>query len=311
MTLLQNVLRTKLTYLHAVVLILLAVVVIKIVVVNVPELRPAVSFADIGTTTAYLAGAGDIADCMGGSTAKTAALIDPSVDVVFTLGDNVYFADPHRFSDCFAPWGVYKEKIHPAIGNHEYDVPGAADYFTYFGAQAGERGKGYYSYDVGGWHVVVLNSQCEEVGGCAANSPQGQWLTADLTKHPTLCTLAYWHHPLFNSGNHGSTPSVRPLWEILERAGADVILTGHAHNYERFAPQTASGLYSRKGIREFVVGTGGKPLLPAGKPEPNSEAINTSAHGILKLWLAEKGYRFEFAPVAGESFTDRGADLCH
>jgi hypothetical protein len=199
------------------------------------------------------------------------------------------------------------------VGNHEYGTPGATAYFDYFGPAAGERGKGYYSYDLGTWHLVVLNSNCRPVGGCGPGSPQERWLRADLAKHHARCTLAYWHHPRFSSGWHGSDPSYQAFWQALSEHDADVVLVGHDHDYERFAPQTASGAVdSRRGIREFVVGTGGGSYreFPS-RAAANSEIRNDKTFGVLRLVLGPSEYSWRFIPEAGKTFTDSGTASCH
>jgi len=233
---------------------------------------------------------------------------------VLTLGDNQY--DNNVYADylkSFDPsWGRVKALIHPAIGNHEYLTSGAAGYFQYFGSAAGAVGKGYYSFDIGAWHLIALNSNCSQVGGCSAGSPQEQWLRADLAAHPTACTLAYWHHPLFSSGEHGPNPSVKPLVQALYDAGAEIILSGHDHDYERFAPQTPAGAADPvHGIRQFVVGTGGKNHYGFGTPLANSEVRNDTTYGVLKLTLHPNGYDWQFVPQAGGTFTDAGSTACH
>jgi hypothetical protein len=233
---------------------------------------------------------------------------------VLALGDNVYEAGTgQEFMHCYQPtWGRSKARTHPVPGNHEYETPGARGYFTYFGAAAGEPTKGYYSYDLGDWHIVALNSNCDEIGGCQAGSAQEQWLRADLAAHPTTCVLAYWHHPRFSSGLSGSTLAMRPIWQALYEAGADVVLSGHDHDYERFAPQDADGRRDPvRGIREFVVGTGGKSHYSIEIPIANSEVHNDTAFGILKLVLHPASYAWTFIPEAGQTFTDVGNDACH
>jgi hypothetical protein len=259
-----------------------------------------------------LVGAGDIMDCGLQSDEATAALLDRLPGTVFTLGDHVHpIASAHAFAQCYDPsWGRHKARTRPAPGNHDYAIPGAADYFDYFGAAAGDPSKGYYSYDLGTWHIIVLNSACNAVG-CEAGSPQEQWLRADLQAHPTTCTLAYWHHPLFSS-RYGTDSRSQPLWQALYDAGAEVVLNGHAHTYERFAPQTPHGQRDdARGIRAFVVGTGGAPLRPFATNQPHSEVLNNSTHGVLKLTLHATSYDWQFVPVVGQTFTDAGSTACH
>lgn len=263
-----------------------------------------------------LVGAGDIADCKALSpAAKTANLLDRIEGTVFTLGDNAYENGTARqFADCYHPtWGRHKARTRPTVGNHEYGTAFANAYFGYFGEAAGDPKKGYYSYDLGKWHVVVINSNCDQVGGCKAGSPQELWLRADLAAHPALCTAAMWHHPRFSSSaEHGDDKSVRDIWRALYDAGADVALAGHDHDYERFAPQDADGKADpERGIREFVVGTGGRYEYRWSKIEANSEVHNNETFGVLKLTLHDDGYDWEFIPVEGQSFKDSGSAKCH
>ena len=260
-----------------------------------------------------LVGAGDIASCSSSGDEATAALLDRIPGTVFTTGDNVYDSGTtSEFADCYDPsWGRHKSRTRPAAGNHEYATAGASPYFAYFGASAGDPGKGYYSYNLGAWHLVVLNSNCGSVGGCGAGSPQEQWLRQDLAANPAVCTAALWHHPLFSSGEHGGNTSVRPLWQALYDYRADVVLNGHDHTYERFAPQNPTGsLDLARGIREFVVGTGGKSHYPISSSKPNSEVSNDDTFGVLKLSLHPTGYDWQFIPEAGKSFTDAGSAGC-
>jgi len=244
----------------------------------------------------------------------TAKLLDVIPGTVFTAGDNAYpDGTLEQYLNCYGPtWGRHKARTHPAAGNHEYHTPGAAGYFRYFGAAAGDPTKGYYSYDLGAWHIIVINSNCTFIGGCQAGSPQEQWLEADLVAHPAPCTLAYWHHPRFSSGFHGNDTEMQPIWQALYTAGVDVVINGHSHMYERFAPQGPAGQADAQyGLREFVVGTGGDKLEPMRTVQPNSEVRNNSTHGVLKLTLHPSGYDWVFIPVAGASFTDVGQGTCH
>ena len=261
-----------------------------------------------------LVGAGDIASCGSDNDEKTARLLDQIEGTVFTLGDNVYNdGTTSEFRECYEPtWGRHKGRTRPASGNHDYNTKDASGYFRYFSDAAGDPEKGYYSYDVGAWHVVVLNSNCGSIGGCGPGSEQARWLREDLKDHPAQCTLSYWHHPLFNSGKHESSEQMRPLWSALYEAGADVVLSGHDHNYQRYAPQDASGaLDPQHGIRQFVVGTGGKGLYDLKDSAPNLEASNDSTYGVLKLTLSSNSYAWEFIPIEGQTFTDSGEGVCH
>jgi len=259
-----------------------------------------------------LVGAGDIARCDSAGDTATAKLLDNISGTVFTVGDNAYESgSATEFANCYEPtWGRHKARTKPSVGNHEYRTPGASGYFGYFGARAGDPTKGYYAYDRGSWHVVVLNSNCAEVGGCGRSSTQGQWLREDLAAHSNKCTLAYWHHPRFSSG--GDESDVAPFWNALYKGGADVVLSGHDHNYERFAPQRPDGTLDRgRGIREFVVGTGGADFSTFDSIKPNSRARNDHTHGVLKLTLHPSSYEWKFVPVADETFTDSGTTACH
>ena len=263
-------------------------------------------FAD----TAVLVGAGDIATAAQLDEA-TAKLLETIPGTVVTLGDNAYpNGTAAEFNNYYEPtWGRHKARTRPAAGNRDYNTPGASGYFNYFGAAAGDPAKGYYSYDVGAWHIIVLNSECSQVGGCGSASPQGQWLQADLAANPRTCTLAIMHKPLF--GSSGSSSAGQDFWWLLYQAGADVVLSGHAHAYERFAPQDPNGVADpARGIREFVVGTGGAGLGPFGTTAPNSEVRNSNTHGVLKLTLHPTSYDWEFVPIAGATFTDSGSAVC-
>ena len=263
---------------------------------------------------ATLIAAGDIAFCGSSGDEATAALLDTLPGSVVTLGDNAYESGTAtEFAQCYDPtWGRAKARTRPATGNHEYAAGNAAGYYAYFGAAAGDATKGYYSYDLGSWHVIALNAQCAFVGGCGAGSPQETWLRADLQAHPAACTLAYWHQPRFSSGEHGSNTTYQPFWQALYEASADVVLNGHDHDYERFSPQTPSGaLDSSAGIREFVSGTGGKSHYPILSPIANSEVQNSDTYGVLKLTLHATSYDWQFVPVAGATFTDSGSGSCH
>ncbi|HET9773083.1 MAG TPA: metallophosphoesterase [Acidimicrobiia bacterium] len=277
------------------------------------------------TRVATLVGAGDIASCGSGgpsaskaeATAKVLDTIprDPST-VVWTAGDNVYNSgSPTEFATCYGPtWGRHKDRTRPAPGNHEYGTANASGYFNYFGPVAGQPGKGWYSYDIGAWHVVVLNSHCGSVGGCGAGSAQEQWLRADLAASQARCTVAIWHHPRFNSGNsHGNNTAVGPLWTALYQYGAELILNGHEHVYERFAPQRPDQVAdSTFGIRQFTVGTGGAGAYAfAGTAQPNSQRRSTGANGVLKMTLRAGGYDWQFLPIAGHTFADTGSGTCH
>ena len=268
----------------------------------------------LGAGDATLIAAGDIAFCGSSGDESTAALLDTLAGSVITLGDNAYESGTDtEFAQCYDPtWGRAKARTRPSVGNHEYALGNAAGYYAYFGAAAGPGTTGYYSYDLGSWHVIALNAQCAYVGGCGAGSPQEQWLRADLLAHPAACTVAYWHQPRFSSGEHGGNTTYQAFWQALYEAGADVVLNGHDHDYERFAPQTPSGAPdSAAGIREFVSGTGGKSHYPIITAVANSEVQNSDTFGVLKLTLHATSYDWQFVPVAGATFTDSGTGSCH
>jgi acid phosphatase type 7 len=264
---------------------------------------------------AVLVGAGDIADCTDLSGAEaTAKLLEAIPGTVMAVGDLAYPDGTKENFACYdKTWGRVKSRTRPAVGNHEFHSTGATFYFSYFGAAAGDPTKGYFSYDLGAWHIVVLNSECQQIGGCQAGSQEEKWLRSDLTAHPRACTLAYFHKPLFSSGDtHGDAPEFRPFWQALYDAHADIVVNGHDHDYERFAPQNPSGEADPvHGIREFVVGTGGKNHRPFHAPDQNSEVRNADTFGVLKLTLRAHGYDWTFIPEAGKSFTDSGTGTCH
>jgi acid phosphatase type 7 len=260
-----------------------------------------------------LIAAGDIASCEEEGDEATAPLVRALPGTIAALGDIAYEEGlPREFRECYDPtWGTERDRTRPVPGNHEYATGVAPGYFRYFGDAAGEPGDGWYSYELGDWHVIALNSQCEAVGGCDADSPQGRWLADDLEENRSRCTLAYWHHPRFSSGEeHGDHDQVAPFWEVLHEHDADVVLSGHEHNYERFAPQTPDGKPSPDGIRQFVVGTGGKAAYEFAEPKPTSEVRHSKSHGVLELTLRRGGYDWRFLPADGDGFTDSGRGSC-
>jgi acid phosphatase type 7 len=265
-----------------------------------------------------IAAAGDIAcgsgvvknDCHQQATSDL--LVGTGLTGVLTLGDNQYEKGGlDAFQKFYDPtWGRVKNITHPAVGNHEYGTKGAAGYFAYFGAVAAPP-KAYYSFDIGAWHLIALNSNCGIVS-CAAGSPQDAWLKADLASHKNTCTLAYWHHPRFSSGGHGSDNSTGPLFLDLYNAGADLVLVGHDHDYERFAPQTPDARPDPAfGVREFVVGTGGRSHYNFTSIKPNSQTRNSDTYGVLRLTLHPTSYDWRFVPEAGKTFSDSGTGDCH
>jgi acid phosphatase type 7 len=255
-----------------------------------------------------MVGAGDIGFCGSQGAEATARLLDRFAGTVFTAGDNAYVTGTRsEFQNCYAPsWGRHLARTRPVAGNHEY-ASGAGGYFEYFGASAGWSGAGYYRYAVGPWSVIALNSEIPAGSGAA----QMSWLRGELSANPSFCTAVIWHRPLFSSGAHGNNPDMRDLWRTLYEFNVDVVINGHDHSYERFAPQDPDGRFDpARGIREFVVGTGGAPLYEFSSLRPNSEA-RASVWGVAAFSLTGTGYQWEFEPVAGESFHDAGAGTCH
>ncbi len=256
-----------------------------------------------------LVGAGDIAKCdMLSGAMATARLLDRIPGTIFTVGDNAYEGGSARdFERCYAPtWGRHKARTRPAPGNHDLKADGGRSYYAYFGDNAGPEGRGYYSYDLGSWHIISLNSEA----GTRAKSSQGRWLQEDLEANPSDCILAYWHKPRFSSGPHGSSRSLRDFWRLLYEAAADIVISGHDHDYERFAPQNPEGKADpASGIRQFVVGTGGGGIYRFEKTAPNSEIRDMSSYGVLKLTLGPGRYQWEFVPAVGK-FTDSGSGTC-
>jgi len=260
-----------------------------------------------------LVGAGDIADCDLDDDSATAALVEAIPGTVFTAGDNAYpDGTAEQFKDCYGPtWGRFLDRTRPAPGNHDQNTQDLAGYLGYFGAAAAPDGKTWYSYDLGTWHVIVVDSSCDGVGGCGPGSEQGRWLATDLAASTARCTVAIWHHPRFSSGEHGDDPSVAPMWQALYTAGADLVINGHDHDYERFAAQDPDGRADgSRGIREFVVGTGGAALRPFSTIAANSELRAAVTHGVLRLVLHPTSYDWTFVPTIGE-FGDSGSGPCH
>jgi len=266
-----------------------------------------------GTPSAVLYAAGDVGDCAETGDTATGNLLDGSTDPIALLGDIGYpNGSASDLATCFGqPWGRHKPRIHPAPGNHEYVTSGASAYFAYFGAAAGDPSKGYYSYEVGPWHVVALNSNCSNVA-CAAGSAQEQWLRQDLAAHPTTCTLAYFHHPRYNSGHHGNATNMTAIWQALMDFKADVILAGHEHGYQRWKPMNAIGTSVTEGITEFVVGTGGTTLVAFSGSKPSNVVVrDATTPGVLKLTLHASSFDWHFLPIVGKTFTDQGSASCH
>jgi hypothetical protein len=285
----------------------------------------------------YNGGYGSVNDCHMKATSDTIANADPPPAAILTLGDNQYETNSiDQYGDLPYPsgswnnginWGRFCNQLsclpnfHPAIGNHEYSTPGASGYFTNFRDAATpldpgciQSCRGYYSFDVGTWHVIALNAECSQIGGCGHNSPEERWLQTDLAADTAVCTLAYWHEPLFSSGGRAATKGLT-FWNDLYNAGASVVLTGHDHIYERFAPQGIAidlnnAPYDPNGMREFVVGTGGNNHTSLQTQAPNSEVANTNTFGVLELTLHPTSYDWQFIPDGSGSFTDSGTGQC-
>jgi len=260
--------------------------------------------------------AGDIGECRSGGyvgtpAEATALLVDSIPGTVLALGDLVYpNGRAAEFKRCYEPtWGRFKKRTRPVPGNHEYNTPGAEPYFAYWGERAGPRGGGFYSFDLGAWHIVALNSN---IVTSALGKTQEVWLKADLVAHRTKCALAFFHHPRFTSGWHGNNDKLKDLWDILYDAGVDVALSGHDHDYERLAPMGKEGeLDADRGIRQFVAGTGGAMLGPFPYPHPQSEVKDSSAFGVLKLTLREREYEWAFMAAPDGTVLDHGKAACH
>jgi len=260
----------------------------------------------------YNGGVGNQRACNEQSTSDL--LLHAKLAGVLLLGDDQYENGTlSDFKRSFAPtWGRLGSKLHPAPGNHEYNTAGARGYFGYFGARAGPDHRGYYSYDIGSWHFVALNSNCRAIGGCNLTSAEGRWLKADLAAHLAKSTLAYWHHPRFVSGRHGDEKLADGFWRELYAARADIVLVGHDHDYERFSPQDPNGRADPvRGIREFVVGTGGRSHDPIDRVNANSEVRNDKTFGVLELTLHNDRYDWRFVPAGRARFSDSGSDRCH
>lgn len=260
------------------------------------------------SSDSVLVGAGDVASCSSTGDEATAAIIDTIPGVVFAAGDLAYQNGTQADFQCYdASWGRFKERTMPVPGNHEYNTRFAAPYFQYFGERAGNPGAGYYAYRMGSWRIFALNSNI----AMGANSPQLTWLTQQLASVDADCTLAYWHHPLFSSGEHGNQGFVRPVWDALYAAGADVVLNGHDHDYERFAPQSPGGQAdAQNGIREFVVGTGGRSKYIFLFRKPNSETRISDSYGVLRIVLHARSYEWQFITTTG-IVRDSGTAGCH
>jgi hypothetical protein len=291
---------------------LVAALILGVVVLVAPRVGTERPYRSPGPLPTFPPGAtvllavGDIGTCADTNDDSVAHLAAQLPGAIALLGDDVYpdggLAD---YEACFNPsWGPLRPRIHPAQGNHDFESSDASGYYDYFGAAAGTPHEGWYRYDLGTWHVIVLNSDCPSVGGCGEGSPQLAWLKADLQAHPSECTLAYWHHPRYSSGEHGDDPRTEVMWQTLAAAGVDLVLSGHDHDYERLSPVD--------GIRSFVVGTGGHSLIPFSRPpDPETELRVDDSYGLLALDLGPTGYRWQFVPIPGDELHDQGSATCH
>ena len=268
-----------------------------------------------GLSETLIFAVGDLAECDKDApheapTARVAQLVKNSMAPILMLGDLAYpRGSESDFSNCFAPvWGELKERILPVPGNHEYETAGAKPYFDYFSDRASSNGLGYFVAQIDRWRVIGLNSNIDVSG----DSVQERWLKRVLAARPGKCTVAFWHHPRFSSGHHGDTPAMGAIWRDLHDAAVDIVIVGHDHDYERFAPQGPMGEHDPdRGIREFVVGSGGATLRPFEQIKPNSEVTDRDHFGVLKLTLGDAGYTWEFVAVDSDTFRDHGESLCH
>lgn len=277
--------------------LVIALIVITLQTLSAPPMQASAA-------SVVLVGAGDIASCAYTTDTATAKLLDSISGTVFTTGDNVYTNGTYtEYTNCYHPtWGRHKSRTKPVPGNHEYNTSGAAGYFKYFGSTPS-----YYAYNLGDWRIYALNSNID----VSATSAQVKWLKNDLAANPKKCVLAYWHHQRWSSGaKYGSNSKYQTLWKTLYDAGAEVVINGHEHNYERFKQMNASGSAVSKGLRAFVVGTGGAGLYGFGSIRSTSEVRNSSTHGVLKLTLNSTSYSWQFIPIAGSTFTDSGTTSC-
>ena len=254
-------------------------------------------------------GAGDVGDCNTGGAIRTGRLLDGIPGTVFMLGDGGHpQGSRETYADCYAPsWGRQLWRTRPVPGNHDYDLPDSPGFFDYFAGQLGDAGRTYYDYQLGAWRIYALDSNL----AAGESSSQYQWLSAHLAASPSACTLAYWHHPVRSSSRGGDQDNMLAVWRLLSAAGAEVVLSSHDHVFERFAPMNASFAFDPRGIREFVVGTGGGRHYTFRDPKPLSEARIEQTWGVLKLTLSNDGYAWTFVPIAGSAASDSGSDTCH
>jgi hypothetical protein len=303
----------------AVLAVVVAVLLSGIVGPRAGQLPPAGSagtFGPLGTSGSAaqtLIAAGDAARCDGSIDEATAAEIEAIPGAVAALGDNAYEnGSPQDYAQCYDPsWGQFKDRTRPVPGNHEYQTPGAAGYFGYFGPSVGSLGQSWYAWDFGAWRIYALDANCGQIGGCGQGSPELTWLTNELATHPAQCVLAYWHQPRFSSGLHGNNPAVDDIWRAISSAGTDIVLGAHDHMYERFAQLDANGTpVTGSGTREFVVGTGGGNAYEFQEIRAGSEVRIAQTFGVLRLTLGAGSYDWAFVPINGGTHGDSGSDSC-
>ena len=276
--------------------------------VNVAPVEVAMTVPPKPISDAVFVGAGDVDGCGRLEPEFTARLLDRIPGTVFVAGDTTYPSGTlANYTNCYGPtWGRHLWRTFAVPGNHDYTADGGAAFFAYFGSAAGPPGLGYVSHTLGSWHVILLNSMLPAQSG----TPQYEWLRQDLAASTAACTVAVWHHPLFSSGQNGNSTFMRDVFNLMYQYGVDVVLNGDDHIYERFAPQDGSGRASARGVREFVVGTGGYPLYDRGTPQANSEVFENRTFGVLKLTLRAGKYDWEFVPIDGQTFRDSGSGTC-
>ncbi|NND01297.1 MAG: hypothetical protein HKN91_00785 [Acidimicrobiia bacterium] len=283
---------------------------------NIARIKPWIRFT-VGTPNQanLLVAAGDVAKCGLDGAHQTADLLDRIFaernGTLALLGDGAYQdGTPSEYANCYDPtWGRHKSRTKPAPGNHDYNTRDAAGYFDYFGARAGDPDKGYYAYDIGNWRIISLNTECDEIGGCGQSSAIYQWLDNQLQNNPRQCVLAYGHRPRFDSGPHENDSSLEHLWDLLYDAGTDVVLSGHSHNYQRYAKIDSNGQAANDGMRAFIVGTGGTNLRNIDNPHPRLRASEDEEHGVLVLELSAGRYTWEFVNV-DDRVLDAGSGTC-
>ncbi len=275
------------------------------------------SVMSLSASSPTLLAVGDIATCGNLGAFITAGIIQKELKKIpnsklAILGDIAYERGTDAEFKCYdAAYGQFKDITYPSPGNHEYYTPNATGYYKYFGTRAGDPKRGYYTYKLGNWRIYALNSNCNYIGGCDANSPQVKWLKQTLLQNPSQCSLAYWHHPRFSSGRHGNTSFMQDIWATVAKAGVEVVLAGHDHTYERFAPLDSSGNPNPKGTQAFVIGTGGRSLYAFINPHPHSQVKQNSSLGVSKFGLEPNGYSWEFLAADGSDFKDSGNGKCY